>query len=759
MANENLLFRKGLQNKLKDLPITPGAISFTIDEPGMYIDLPANTALGHSEDYRVRIGDVITVYGLEDLANKATIVPGDLSDESESSTNTLAQKINKYSASALYYVINYNMLLKYNPDSQNFIWINNTSTLEKNLAALSGTVQTVSDRLNALTTKVGNAKSSSNAATGLYAYVDSADKALQDQINALTGTSGGSGVSLASLDAALKKEISDRETADDTLGESINTISGRFNNYSTTTEMNAAINTAKTELTTAIGTAKSEAISSANSHTNAEIAKIDTAYQAADDELKQSINTLNGSLSNYAKKSDVYDKNAIDTKVSDLEGQIAQAKTDANSYTDGEITRIDAAYKLADSGLETKINTVSNTLSTSYYNKTAIDTKVDDLTTAIGTAKSEAITSATGTAKSYTDAEIAKVKTAYEEADSVLETKINTVSNNLSKNYYNKTEIDTTVETLNGNIDAAQTSAVGTANAYTDAEIAKIDTAYQAADAALKADLESKINGINGGMANYYDKTEIDSKVSDINTAISTAQTNATTAAKTYTDGEIGKVTTAYQSADTALKNELDGKISVVSSNLSSNYYTKSQVYTKAQVDSQLDSHLQEAKDYVDGVLDAAQAMEYKGEVTGASDTALQNALAAKTNVEAGHVYVITSLTNTYRPGDLMIAAVDGDSANSGKLAWSTSNWHHVKTGYDVNLEQVLKTTVDTSTAKNGGKVELDAIGSTDTGSITFKAASDENGYTSSARVSMALNTAGNTKNSTVTFGMVWTDF
>jgi hypothetical protein len=217
MANENLLFRKGLQNKLKDLPITPGAISFTINEPGMYIDLPANTALGHSEDYRVRIGDVITVYGLDDLANKATIVPSDLSDESASSTNTLAKKINKYSASALYYVINYNMLLKYNPDSESFIWINDTSALEKSLATLNGTVQTISGRLDALTTKVGNAKNGSTAATGLYAYVDSADKALQDQINALTGTSGGSGVSLASLDAALKKEISDRTTADSDL--------------------------------------------------------------------------------------------------------------------------------------------------------------------------------------------------------------------------------------------------------------------------------------------------------------------------------------------------------------------------------------------------------------------------------------------------------------------------------------------------------------------------------------------------------------
>ena len=116
---ENLIFRKGLQASLAALPIKPGAISITIDEPGMYIDLPANAALGHANDYRVRIGDVITVQTIGELADLKNLTPDNLSDDG--GTTSLSGRISEYSSSALYYVADKNMLLKYNSGTGKFI--------------------------------------------------------------------------------------------------------------------------------------------------------------------------------------------------------------------------------------------------------------------------------------------------------------------------------------------------------------------------------------------------------------------------------------------------------------------------------------------------------------------------------------------------------------------------------------------------------------------------------------------------------------
>ena len=128
MAGETLMFRKGTQQALKTLAITPGAISITIDEPGMYIDLPAGH--GHAADYRVRIGDVITVKTLKELeelkANPDSISPKDLYIN-DNKSDTLDNHLNEYSKSALYYVEDHNMLLKYN--GTNFVWVNNVSDL------------------------------------------------------------------------------------------------------------------------------------------------------------------------------------------------------------------------------------------------------------------------------------------------------------------------------------------------------------------------------------------------------------------------------------------------------------------------------------------------------------------------------------------------------------------------------------------------------------------------------------------------------
>ena len=118
--SEQLLLRKGLYANLSSAPITPGAISITTDEPGIYIDL-AND--------RVRIGDFITFPSLQELKDKNGNYP--------------IGETAVYSEHALYYAVKENVLCKYIPEDKDnnvaahFVWINDTSELLESINTLN----------------------------------------------------------------------------------------------------------------------------------------------------------------------------------------------------------------------------------------------------------------------------------------------------------------------------------------------------------------------------------------------------------------------------------------------------------------------------------------------------------------------------------------------------------------------------------------------------------------------------------------------
>ncbi len=198
MANtEALLLRKGLHADLVNpakCPIVPGAISITTDEPGIYIDLAQDDK--HTENYRIRIGDVIVVPKLEDLLN---------------STATDAQK---FSANALYYAEDKNVLCKYNPSTNKFIWINDTSTLSNSISTLNTAITTINNTIGQAAS--GNAATAGKTLFGAieteYARAVAAEQALQAAIDAIAGEDGGS-------IAELEEEVN-------ALGQTVNKLSG-----------------------------------------------------------------------------------------------------------------------------------------------------------------------------------------------------------------------------------------------------------------------------------------------------------------------------------------------------------------------------------------------------------------------------------------------------------------------------------------------------------------------------------------------------
>lgn len=880
MANESLIFRKGLQANLADptkCPIRPGAISITIDEPGMYVDLPANTSLGHNNPYRVRIGDVITVQTLKELSDLKNISPDDLSDDG---VNPLSGKINSYSSSALYYVTGKNMLLKYDATNEKFIWINDTSSLQESITELTTNLNTLKGRVDTI---------QNTTIPAIQKTITDEVKDLQDQIDGITG--GGSN-SIDALTKALADETKAREAGDSALdtkitelttsvgntyakavdvydkdeidskvstintnvtnaetnaktyakglddatrvyinnqveaiGQTTSELGGRFASYELKTDAASKLTEAKTYADGVADAAEEAAIAAAALDAAAKVKVEEDARKAAVKSVADDLSALNADV---YRKSETYTQTEVDGLISGVNSTINGQEARWQAYTDGKIA-IEQAARAAD------IKTVADDLTEHVTSaNTTFETKTD-ATSKLNAAKADATTKANAAeanakaaAKTYTDEEIAKLDAAYKAADKSLTNTINGVDAKFA-NYSTTAQIEAMHETLEGAIGDAYSNAKSEAiaAAAADAE-AKVKVEKEAREAAVKSvnddltafkgtvytktqvyttdETDAKIKAVTDVTDAYQDAWEgytdaaIAQEVIDRNAAIkvvsddltefsagvsdtyetkvdagkkldaakadatgkaNTAEANAKTYAKNYTDTEIGKLDTAYKAADKKLTDDLSaltGRVGAVETEIGDPKSGTDKPATGLY--KYIDDHdaitLKDAKDYTDSMLQAAEAMKYMGEVSGASDSAIQTALASKTNVEAGHVYVVASTTNTYHAGDLMIAAKDG-SGTDNKLAWAAGNWTHVETGYDASLEQKLTATV----AANGGSVALDSLGSLDNGSITLKAAADASGnYTSAVRVTMTTtNATNNGHNATATIGMVWEDF
>lgn len=730
MANESLIFRKGLQAKLATLPIKPGAISITIDEPGMYIDLPANEALGHSNDYRVRIGDVITVQTLGELANLKldALTPDNLSDDG--GKTSLAGRINEYSTSALYYVTGQNMLLKYNAATGKFIWINDTTSLQEQISALGATVADHETRLGNVEKAIGDADDTETEAT-VYGAIAKVRADLGDQIAGILG--GGDGVTLDSLDAAIKAEAKTRKETDDALDGKITALSASVytkDQTYTKEEVEAEIK-AVTDVTDTYQTAWEKFATDA-------VAVEAEAREAAingENGVVAKITALNNTVTaDYETKNDAAAKlaEAKEEAASKASAAESAAKTHAETYTNTREAEIRKDFAAADTELDSKITTLNNNLA-NYATTESLNTAVGTLTSNIATAKGEAIADAKANAEAYTDAQLKAFKegdyATYKTTTNEAIAELNNNKANASE-VYTKGDIDTKVNDITAaigkqktDLEAYANQAEADANTYTDTKVGEVATALA--------------GHVSTATTTYETKDDATAKLNAAKAYADGTQTAAEANAKDYTDAREDKIREDFAKADETLSLAITTLNTVTIPTLA----LKDETYTRTEVDNKDAATLQSAKDYVASLLRAAEAMRYMGTLTSADPA---DEVIKKTGVEAGDVWVVSQLSTdgTYKPGDMFIAKEDG--------ATTIAQWNHVKTGYDANLEQKLSTTVNDDA--NGGKVTLDSIGTLDTGSIEIKA--DLN---SAIRVTMTKDDSGN--HGTATIGMVWEDF
>lgn len=309
---------------------------------------------------------------------------------------------------------------------------------------------------------------------------------------------------------------------------------------------------------------------------------IDSAVSTAKSELNREISTLEQSLSGHVAdfekfQEDVENTYATKTELGTAENNIttaytkmvgdakAEVYTSATTFATNAVTaakgELNGAIADVASDLEVLsgvVKSVTTNIGDNYVSNDALDSALEQVGSDIDSAKASVFASG----KTYTDEQIAAAKKYADDQIAVSENTTNgliagveaevealgkTVEANkkdVVDNYVLKTTLNSTVETINGNISDAQKAATDASSAYTDAQIAVAkkytNDEIASAEARVKQvtdGLDSKVNTLSG----------------NVHTTIANVQTALT---KTIND----KVAVAYRYAGSCTYAELTSK-------------------------------------------------------------------------------------------------------------------------------------------------------------------------------------------------------
>ena len=468
---------------------------------------------------------------------------------------------------------------------------------------------------------------------------ETADTALQNNLNTVND-------GLNETIVQLTNEITNRQQADNQLSQSITSEAQQRNladgNLQTAIDANAsAISNINDELE--LYALKADVynktqIDSKVSDINTSIGSEESSRIAGDENLQSQINQK-------ANTNDVYTKTAVDTLLGyKADKSTTYTKTEVDSSLASKANSADVYGKnevYTKSETDAAINAHTPDLS-NYYTKsetdTALSAKADEATTLAGYGITDAYTkTAVDTALSAkADASTTYSKT---EVDSALASKAD------SADVYTKTQIDNTLsgyETTSAH-SADMALKADKATTYTKTEIdtalgnyydKSVIDANELVTASALNDLNDRLDDID--LTDYYDKTAVDTLLSakanqsttytksETDTAISTAVGTETTARQNadsaldtrvtalenqpaptpYDDTEIRQIiednelVTAsaisdLQDADAVLAGanaSMDARVTVLESSAPdlTNYYTKSEVYNKTEIDAMI---------------------------------------------------------------------------------------------------------------------------------------------------------------------------
>lgn len=473
-----LLFRRGLLTDLfhqtdgvyDKAPLIDGALSFTTDEPAIYMD----TATG-----RERIGDIKTFANAQEFLTYInahtdylpTTALYYIVGTSQDSTNA-NDKIGE--------IVYYNALLKWTGTT--WIQINEKSNYSGELSQLQNDV-------NAAATAAGAAQAAANKA---QAEVDALEKLHADDKTELAGDIKEVSDALNTHKTAYATKIAALEEAD---SNTSNALSAHINTFNTTVEgLNTAIGNKQATITGAASTVTTNDLTA-----NTVVIANDQGKLAASSISTTKLGYLTDVTSNIQDQLNAItsDINGINTSIGNLNTAIGTAKTEAiaaaKTETENQIKALvgDAAtdYNTLKK-LEDKIKANAKSISD---NKTAQDTVNDGFTndinginTEIGNlkaadtqigkditaAKEAAIAAAAADATKKADA----VRGNTSETVASVDSKVSALTETVNSNY---NSLSTLIGNADTKIDSTATTLRGEFAAADEAQTTTITTAYQ----------------------------------------------------------------------------------------------------------------------------------------------------------------------------------------------------------------------------------------------------------------------------------------
>lgn len=270
-------------------------------------------------------------------------------------------------------------------------------------------------------------------------------------------------------------------------------VNQKLTNYSTTTEMNSAIDVKANAITQSV---------SENYATKSELSSSTSSLNSKIDQTAQSISLTVDSVQEQVETAQSTADTAT-TKANNAQTSANNAQTSANN-----------AQATADS--------INNNLTTNYYTKTqtnsAINQKADSITSTV----SQTYSTKTETTKAKNDAissananttEVLKSYSTTTQMNSAIEQKANQITSTVSETYSTKTETNT-----------AKNEAISSANTATDNKLKSYSTTTQ-----MNSAISQKADQITSSVSATYSKKSDSVTSVDVQYALSTSTTTAPT--------------------------------------------------------------------------------------------------------------------------------------------------------------------------------------------------------------------------------------
>ncbi|MBR6516186.1 MAG: hypothetical protein IKT40_04950 [Bacilli bacterium] len=288
---ESLLFRKGSLAGLENASLVAGAVSFTTDEPAIYLDVQQGNSV-----VRKRVGDLIVYNTVAEL-----VAAGD---------TAVAGTVGTWSTTALYYVVENNALMKWN--GSKWTQINSVSDIEAAFNELDKIVNGDPD-VESDKGLVGKVSTLENEVDAIQEDITD----LQDKIGAVPADQN--------LYALISGEIARSTDKDDEHDEALEDLDGRVDTLEGYVGVPKNGDTAATGLHLAVD------------NNAAAIGALSNNFTEYKEEVSDAIAQALADAKKHSDDADTTQTAALEKKISDGDAATLQS---AKDYTDAEIVKV-----------------------------------------------------------------------------------------------------------------------------------------------------------------------------------------------------------------------------------------------------------------------------------------------------------------------------------------------------------------------------------------------------------------------------------